>query len=114
MHALIVISPTGFDRPNERALVRAGLKATADGLGEQVYAKVMVAVLVRYDRDPYTSFAALDSSAQQQPRFQTLRVVPSQGLPQIEVHHAEHARLLGPRAARLRPLSIVAADGGGA
>lgn len=147
VHSLIMISPTGFNRPNERP--RAGapgwLKATADGLGElfydalvtrtalqyylrksfagpvdedlleycyatshqpgahhaplafvagelfpktapqQVYAKVTVPVLVMYDRDPYTSFAALDSFAQQHPRFQTQRVVPSQGLPQIEV-----------------------------
>lgn len=147
VHSLTMISPTGFNTPNERR--RAGaprwLKATADGLGElfydalvtytglqyylrksfagpvdqdlleyayatshqpgahhaplafvagelfpktppqQAYAKVTVPVLVMYDRDPYTSFAALDSFAQQHPSFQTQRVVPSQGLPQIEV-----------------------------
>ena len=147
VHSLILISPTGFNRPNERP--RAGaprwLKATAEGLGElfydalvtrkgleyylrksfagpidqdlleycyatshqpgahhaplafvagelfpktapqQVYAKVSVPVLVMYDRDPYTTFAALDSFAQQHPNYQTQRVVPSQGLPHIEV-----------------------------
>lgn len=165
VHSLILISPTGFNRPNEKP--RAGaprwLKATADGLGElffdalvtrtglqhylgksfagpidqdlleyayatshqpganyaplafvagelfpktapqRIYAKVSVPVLVMYDRDAYTSFAALDSFAQQHPIFQTQRVVPSLGLPQIEVparttqsmrdfwHRVEHA-----------------------
>lgn len=147
VHSLILISPTGFNRPNERP--RAGaprwLKTAADGLGElfydllvtrrsleyylrksfsgpidpelleycyatshqpdahhaplafvagdlfpktppqQVYASVTVPTLVLYDRDPYTSFAALDSFAQQHPSFQAQRVVPSHGLPQIEV-----------------------------
>lgn len=52
---------------------------------QQIYAKVSAPVLVLYDRDPHTSFAALDGFAQQHPNYQTQRIVPSQGLPQVEV-----------------------------
>jgi pimeloyl-ACP methyl ester carboxylesterase len=52
---------------------------------QQTYARVSAPTLVLYDRDPYTSFAGLNSFVQQYPNFQAQRVVPSRGLPQIEV-----------------------------
>jgi pimeloyl-ACP methyl ester carboxylesterase len=147
IHSLVLISPTGFNQPQQRP--RAGapewLKTTAKGLGElffdvlvtrpslqyymrksfagpvdrdlfeyayatshqpgahhaplafvagdlfpkthpqQVYAKIGVPVLVLYDKDPYSSFAGLEGFVQQHPNFQSQRVAPSRGLPQVEV-----------------------------
>jgi pimeloyl-ACP methyl ester carboxylesterase len=52
---------------------------------QQVYAKIRVPVLVLYDKDPYSSFAGLEGFVQDHPNFQSQRVAPSRGLPQIEL-----------------------------
>ena len=44
---------------------------------QQIYAKVSAPVLVLYDRDPHTSFAALDAFAQQHPNYQTHASCPA-------------------------------------
>jgi pimeloyl-ACP methyl ester carboxylesterase len=147
IHSLVLISPTGFNQPQQRP--RAGapewLKATAKGAGElfydllvtrpslkyylrksfagpidrdvlnyayatshqpgahfaplafvagelfpktppqQVYGNIKVPVLVLYDKDPYSSFAGLAAFIQQHPNFQSQRIAPSRGLPQVEM-----------------------------
>jgi pimeloyl-ACP methyl ester carboxylesterase len=52
---------------------------------QRVYGNIKVPVLVLYDKDPYSTFAGLDAFVQQHPNFQTQRITPSRGLPQVEM-----------------------------
>lgn len=50
----------------------------------QVYAKVSAPALIIYDQDAYTRFDAMPGFVLQHPSYQSERIAPTRGLPQIE------------------------------
>lgn len=51
---------------------------------EEVYATLDLPVLVLYDRDPFVRFDALPDFRQQHPQWQSVRITPTNGMPQFE------------------------------